>query len=380
MEGVTAPEAPVPAREHRVHWWKEALIVGVFYVVYSAIRNQFGSNRIAADGVPEQAFHNAERIIQIERAIGTFHEESIQELFLSQRWFIQFWNVYYGTAHFFVTLGVFILLFLKRRDVFPQWRNTLAAMTGLAIVGFAFFPLMPPRLLDAPCPIPTGDYAIEVDASAGAGGGDGDDAEVDEPINTQFGGACVPSSLRSGKEKTFTGDNGFGFVDTIKVYGGPWAFDSEAVASISNQYAAMPSMHIGWSTWSALAVWPLLRKRWLKALVLLYPAATLFCIVVTGNHYWIDGLGGLLAFAIGAVVGWGLHRWNQNRLDRKYGYPAERLMGFRDVAGAIVDDVSTPSSPVGVTGRRLGSNESDAAESTQRAVGDDRAGPGGTPD
>ncbi len=132
---------------------------------------------------------------------------------------------------------MFVLLFFKRADVFPQWRNTLAAMTALAIIGFAFFPLMPPRLLDQPCP---------------------------SPDSVEFGGACVESDLRSGKEKTFTGDNGFGFVDTLSVYGGPWRFDSEEVASISNQYAAMPSLHIGWSTWCALAVWPLLRRRWTK--------------------------------------------------------------------------------------------------------------------
>ena len=52
---------------------------------------------------------------------------------LPYRWFIQFWNTYYGTAHFVVTLGVFILLYAKRADVFPQWRNSLAAMTALAI-------------------------------------------------------------------------------------------------------------------------------------------------------------------------------------------------------------------------------------------------------
>ncbi len=38
------------------------------------------------------------------------------------------------------------------RAVFGQWRNTLAVMTALAIIGFSLFPLMPPRLLDAPCP------------------------------------------------------------------------------------------------------------------------------------------------------------------------------------------------------------------------------------
>jgi hypothetical protein len=287
MEGATT--ATVPQRRHQVRWWKEALIVAVFYLIYSWTRNQFGSNRIAADGVPEQAFNNAEKVIRFERFIGLYHEETIQEIFLGQRWFIQFWNVYYGTAHFFITLGVFVLLYIRRADVFAPWRNTLAAMTALAIVGFAFFPLMPPRLLDAPCP---------------------------EPETTQFGGACIESELRPGE---YVGTNGFGYVDTLSEYGGPWRFDSEEVASISNQYAAMPSMHIGWATWCAIAVWPLLRRRWTKIAVLLYPAATLFCIVVTANHYWIDGVGGLVAFGLGAAIGWGIHLWNQRRLDRKYG-------------------------------------------------------------
>jgi hypothetical protein len=311
-----------PARVHRLYWWKEALIVLAFYVVYSWIRNRFGSNIIAEDGIPEAAFHNAERVIRAERLVGLYHEESLQELFLSKRTFIQFWNVYYGTAHFFVTLGVFILLFFKRSDVFPQWRNTLAAMTALAILGFAFFPLMPPRLLDQPCP------SIET---------------------FEFGGACVETALRPGQDRTFTGGNGFGFVDTLSVYGGPWRFDSEKVASISNQYAAMPSLHIGWSTWCAFAVWPLLRRRWTKAAVLLYPLATLFCIIVTANHYWLDGVGGLIVFAIGALAGWGLHRWNQNRLDRLQLINAiltersgvqRRRFGITTVASEILDDVS----------------------------------------
>ncbi len=274
---------PANEREHRTIWWKEAIIVGAFYAVYSWTRNLFGSNKIAADGIPEQAFTNAERVIQVERWLGLFHEESVQEFFLPYRYFIQFWNVYYGTLHFAVTLAVFVLLYVKRADVFAQWRNTLAAMTSLAIIGFAWFPLMPPRLLDKPCP-------------------------ATDP--SQYGGACIASRFR--------GPNGFGFVDTLAEYGGPWSFDSDAMASISNQYAAMPSLHIGWSTWCAIAVWPLLRQRWTKVAVLLYPAATLFCIVVTGNHFWLDGVGGLLAFGVGLLLGWGTHRWNQQRLDRQH--------------------------------------------------------------
>jgi hypothetical protein len=270
----------LPERRHRVHWWKEALIVLAFYLVYSWTRNRFGSNAIEPGGLPLHAFHNAERVIRFERFIGLYHEESIQELFLPYRAFIQFWNTYYGVAHFVVTLAIFAVLFWKRPGVFPVWRNSLAIMTGLAIVGFALFPLMPPRLLDEPC--------------------------------AEYGGACIESTLRSDVSDSF------GYVDTLATYGGPWSFDSETMKDVSNQYAAMPSMHIGWSTWCAVAMWPLLRRRWQRAVVFLYPLATLFCIIVTANHYWIDGVGGLLCFAVGTLAGWGLHRWNQSRLDRKH--------------------------------------------------------------
>ncbi len=322
MQVAEAP--PMQRREHRVYWWKEALVAAVFYGVYSVTRNQFGSNKIAADGVPEQPFTNAERIIDIESWLGTFHEQAVQAWFLPYRGFIQFLNVFYGTAHFGVTLGVFVLLFIKRADVFPQWRNTLAAMTALAIIGFAFFPLMPPRLLDAPCPLP----------------------QIGDEVPTQFGGACLESSLRGA-------DGTFGFVDTLAEYGGPWSFDSEAMASISNQYAAMPSLHIGWATWCAIAVWPLLRNRWAKAAVLIYPMVTLFTIVVTANHYWIDGVGGLVAFGLGALIGFGLHRWNERRLDRRF-------------AESIASASTSPDSPdrVSAATQPTAAAESAAARST----------------
>ena len=133
-------------REHRTLWCKEALIVVIFYGVYSLVRNLFGSALVSGSQVPVEAFINAVRVIRIERALGSYHEETIQEWFLPHENVIKFFNVWYGTAHFFVTLGVFIALFVKRPDVFGLWRNCLAAMTALAIIGFAFFPLMPPRL------------------------------------------------------------------------------------------------------------------------------------------------------------------------------------------------------------------------------------------
>ena len=224
-------------------------------------------------------------------------------------------NVFYGTAHFFVTLGVFIALYKLRPSVFGQWRNTLAVMTALAIIGFSLFPLMPPRLLDAPCP------GTVTSVAEGATIVDG----VVVPKAT-FGGECIPTKLRN-----YNGATSFGFVDTLKDFGGPWDFDSGSIAKRSNQYAAMPSLHIGWASWCAFGIWPLARRKWVRAAVLLYPALTLFCIVVTGNHFLLDGLGGLVALGGGFVVGGAIHRWNQRRLDAKF----EELRAGHPAAGGI---------------------------------------------
>lgn len=294
METVEQQEVPRDAREHRTLWWKEVLIMGAFYFVYSWSRNQFGSARMAEGDIPVQAFTNAERVIRWQQKIGLYHEQTVQSWFIDHTVFMQFWNTYYGTAHFIVTFGVFWVLFKKRPDVFPLWRNTLAAMTALAIVGFSLFPLMPPRLLDVSC----------------------DD----------YGGRCIESDLRNvGPDGVaerpwvpdFEADDTFGFVDSLAEKGGPWSFDSDTMKSISNQYAAMPSLHIGWSSWCAFALYPLARRKRTRVALLLYPAATLFCIVVTANHYWLDGIGGLLALGAGFLMGWGLHEWNQRRLARK---------------------------------------------------------------
>ncbi|MFM1776956.1 MAG: hypothetical protein RLZZ260_523, partial [Actinomycetota bacterium] len=263
----------------RMIWWKEALIIAVFYSTYTMIRNQFGSTLVEGVSIPNHAFTNAIRVIRFERWIGLFHEETIQDWFLPHVWFIKTMNVYYGTAHFAVTLGVFIALYKLRPSVFGQWRNTLAVMTALAIIGFSLFPLMPPRLLDAPCP------------------------------DAGFGAECIVSELR-----TRNGAENFGFVDTIKEFGGPWKFDSGIASKLTNQYAAMPSLHIGWATWCAFGLWPIARKLWMRLALLIYPAVTTLCIIVTGNHFWIDGVGGILAFAVAYFIGTSLHYWNQRRL------------------------------------------------------------------
>ncbi len=259
----------------RLYWWKEALLVFGFYLVYSWTRNHFGSHRVDVGDEPVHAFNNAVSLIHWERVLHIFQEPQIQSWFVGYSTFMQFWNTFYGTAHFVLTAVVFIWLYRAKPVSFPLWRNVLLATTALAIIGFSLFPLMPPRLLDS---------------------------------QTLYGGARIAESR---------GIEPFGIVDSLEKFGGPWSFDSGAIQKVSNQYAAMPSLHIAWSVWCALVVWQLTRRRWARVLIAIYPVLTLFGIVVTGNHYFLDALGGLVTLGAGYLIGRALYDWNERRLARQ---------------------------------------------------------------
>lgn len=249
------PDIDIATRPvQRSHWWREVLLIAAFYGLYTVVRDVRGDTPVSV----LQATTNAHRIIRVERALGLFHEANIQHWFLQYRELIRLCDDYYGTIHFVAAAGVLGLLFFRYPWRYRLWRNTLAIATGLALIGFSFFPLLPPRLLP-----------------------------------------------------------GYGFVDTLQVVGGLWNFSSGPVNDVSNQYAAMPSLHTAWSAWCAIALIPLIRPLWGKVLVLLYPAATIFCIIVTANHYIADVIAGVLLLAasylLARLLTSGVDRWHARR-------------------------------------------------------------------
>ncbi|NOX30412.1 MAG: phosphatase PAP2 family protein [Actinobacteria bacterium] len=237
----------------RRRWWLELSYVVGFYIVYSFIRNQFGSGGNFSVG-PQRALDNAELIIDLERVLGLYIELAIQDAFIGWDWFIWAWNVFYGSAHFVVTGGVMVFLYIRAPNRYRRYRNILSATTALALFGFSLFPLMPPRLLNA-----GGDYGANL--------------------------------------------NDHDYVDTLSEFGGLWSFDSGTMQSISNQWAAMPSLHIAWALWCTVALYPIATTRWARAAVAVYPALTMFAIVVTGNHFWIDAVGGAIVLWFGWHIG-----------------------------------------------------------------------------
>jgi len=80
------------------------------------------------------------------------------------------------------------------------------------------------------------------------------------------------------------------------------------VAKISNQFAAMPSVHCAWALWCACALVPRLRHTWGKVLAVAYPVLTVTAIVITGNHYVLDAVAGFTVLGIGFVLARGFTR------------------------------------------------------------------------
>ena len=269
-----------PTREALgIRWWREALLIGLFYLGYSLVRNQFGSAVVG----PGLALNNAEIVIELERSLGLYIESTVQGWFLGWDAFISVWNVFYGLLHFAVTFFTLMWLYLRFPEVYQRWRTIGLLCTGLGLVGFALFPLMPPRLL--------GDCGAY--------------------------GACLVDT---------------GFVDTMVHYKGLWSFDSGTFQKLSNQYAAMPSIHFAWAVWCFLALRGRIRSGWGRVCLYLYPPLTLFAVVVTANHYWVDAVAGVLCILLALAWATPLVRLAQNRRQRARPTGAEPAPASRQPA------------------------------------------------
>jgi membrane-associated phospholipid phosphatase len=244
-----------PATRSIRHGWIIELGVGVaIYLLYDWLRDQTA-------GTSAAALRHAHQVVDAEKFLGLYHERTIQQAFLSADWFMAFWNVYYGTIHFVMPVVALVWLYRKAPVRYVRWRNTIMFMLAISLAGFWLYPLMPPRLM------PTG-YGF-VDAAA------------------RF----------------------FNFGPQVRVRFGPGGRPTAAaVHQFGNLFAAMPSLHVGWSTWSVLAMWPLVRRPWVKVLLALYPVSIIFCIVVTANHWILDAVGGWVVLGAGYLCALGVER------------------------------------------------------------------------
>jgi hypothetical protein len=196
--------------------------------------------RGVADGARSQAFINGQNVIDFEKGTHTFFEPGFQKIFLDHRWVIDFANFMYMNSHFVVTTVFLVWLYLFRNSSFYFVRNMFMVAMGLAVVGYALLPTAPPRMFDE-------------------------------------------------------------FTDTITDFA-QVNHDSALVKLFINPYAAIPSMHVAFSTMIGVTGVLISRHTVTKVLWAAYPLLVFWVVVVTANHFWVDGAFGLLVAALSAVA------------------------------------------------------------------------------
>ncbi|MEU9054831.1 bifunctional glycosyltransferase 87/phosphatase PAP2 family protein [Streptomyces sp. NPDC048384] len=218
----------------------ELLLIRVTYYAYAQIRLAAAGGSNSAGRVTAE--EHGEEIYSIERALHIDIERWANHAVVQVDWVRNFFDFYYESFHFGVPLAILAVLYWRRPVDYRWARTAIGFATVFALIGFWLYPLAPPRLMP-----------------------------------------------------------GLGFIDTVH---GTQDFsrpDYGTLTELTNQYAAMPSLHFGWSLWCGLVILILAPRWWMKALGLLHPLFTLTAIVVTGNHWVLDAVGG--AAVVGAGFG-----------------------------------------------------------------------------
>ena len=149
---------------------------------------------------------------------------------------------YYDNAHFVVTFAVLGWLWVAKPDRYAGLRRALIAINLIGFAVFLLYPMAPPRMLS-------------------------------------------------------------GFVDTVAATHAIGSWHSGRLAADANQYAAMPSLHLGWAVWSSAVVWSLADSRAVRTAAVTYPFVTLFSVLATANHLLVDSLAGAATAVIALAAG-----------------------------------------------------------------------------
>jgi hypothetical protein len=197
--------------------------------------------RLAVRASHTAAFEHAAQLWQAERWLHLDTEVLLNDLLMTHPALAQLTGYYYGLLHFIVTPLTLAWLYLRRPAVFPRLRSALVLTTAAANLVFWTWPVAPPRF-------------------------------------------AVP-----------------GMTDVLSQYHILGAGKPHGPDSMVNMYAAMPSLHVAWAAWCAVAVVIATRSRW-RHLAWLYPLATTFVVLASANHFVLDAAAGAAITALGLLA------------------------------------------------------------------------------
>ncbi|PPS88471.1 phosphatase PAP2 family protein [Streptomyces sp. MH60] len=226
----------------RLRWWTELPLIVLVYACYSA-------GRLLVRGDVSDAVDHGLAILDIEKALHLNAEHPLNRLFTREPWIGVPADFWYASLHYVVTPAILIWLFRSRAVRYRAARTWLMTSTFIGLIGFTLLPTCPPRLLDA----------------------------------------------------------GHGFVDTMAQYSsyGWWGGEASAprgLGGMTNQYAAMPSLHVGWALWCGVMLWRHGGTRTAKVAGVVYPLVTTIVVMGTANHYFLDAVAGAAVMGAGLLL------------------------------------------------------------------------------
>jgi len=226
-------------RAARRTWWREILLIGVLYGAYELSRG-------LGDVDVSTAMANGREIMHLERLWHLDPERVLNQGLHHALFLAVVASYFYSIMHYLVTPAVLVWLYRSHRAEYGRARTALAISTALGLDGYLTLPTAPPRML-------------------------GHSGLIDILAETQ--------------------------------HYGWWSDDGsvpQGLGGLTNQFAAMPSLHVGWAVWCGAVIALYARNRWARVLGITYPILTTLVVMATGNHYFLDAVAGAAVIAAGA--------------------------------------------------------------------------------
>ena len=241
--------------------WEQATITAIACLITVFVLRQFSHNKIRSAIIAwctelalisglytlwrlamtlplDQPAGAIERARQINRLEQWFHiptELSLQHFVLRYNWLARSTNAFYAIAHVPATIVFMVWLFWRQREAYSRWRNSLAILTAACLV-IRFLRVAPPRFLPE-----------------------------------------------------------LGYVDLATRYGLP--VYGPVGTGVSDQFAAMPSIHVGWAALVSLGVVAASTSRW-RWIFMAHLVLTVYAVTATGNHWWLDSIAAVVLLLI----------------------------------------------------------------------------------
>jgi hypothetical protein len=219
-------------------------------------------------GSPEAAFANAQRLLDLERWLGIARESTVQSAVVGSDLLVTLANWVYIWGHWPVILTTATLLFVYRRERYYVLRNALFISGGIGFAFFAFLPVAPPRLLD------------------------------------------------------------LGLVDTVTDQSN--AYRALQPPGLTNQYAALPSLHVGWNLAVGIVLLMTTTHLAIRIFAVASPAAMAFAVVATANHFILDVAAGFVVVLIGLAGALAIERHSRTATLDDGERPAARFRPSRE--------------------------------------------------